>query len=452
MKKLRTILLKRQAALLLMGCLGCLSLISLFVPQVRDTTWAENEFWYLAHPVIATIARTLELDHVFTSLAYLGLAGTMLVSLSFASVQLYRRRRVDQVSTRPDVNETNYSQFSSVRIAAGESIEPAIDKLVAHGYRVDRISADRMIATKHFWASWGTLLLHLGMIAVISVSVVYVLTERRGFVQLIEGDTFFGQHGEFLAQEQGPWISPFKPELDISLVNLAPTYYASGELMSLVSTVRIGNSSSMALALIGINAPHELNGLKVYQSTSFGKTVCLLSSGNGRTEPIYYSLDRPTKPGGAYVGQSDLPTTAYLIDLSLVDDASVPTLHLKIEEGIHIAFDGTLKKGESATFEGRTLTFKGIRMWSGLIVTETYGVTFVFVGFVLILIGLAMTYIFPVREFVIDICRDQEAVTLLVGGVARREKALFAEEYREVVDLFTANEVKAYVRTELAEV
>ena len=108
--------------------------------------------------------------------------------------------------------------------------------------------------------------------------------------------------------------------------------------------------------------------------------------------------------------------------------------------------------GQTAIFEGWKLTFNDMRKWSGLIVTQTYGVTFVFVGFVSILIALAMIYIFPVREFVIDIRRDQHVITLLIGGTARSEKALFAEEYTQVVDSFTTSQPKTYVGTELVEV
>jgi hypothetical protein len=87
-----------------------------------------------------------------------------------------------------------------------------------------------------------------------------------------------------------------------------------------------------------------------------------------------------------------------------------------------------------------------------LIVTKNPFVPYAFIGFGLILIGLVMVYIFPTRTILISVEQVGNNWKLAFGGAARREKALFDDEFNELIESLYIEEGVLNVGSRMVEV
>ncbi len=445
--------------LFLIVSLAMLCFIGVNIPQLGSASPSFLRAWRVSHPFLSTVAGAFWLNQMYVSPLFLSIVALLSVALTCSLIQVFRSVR-NRDGAKRAIGQWPRGTLVSFPVEDRSALDLAAQRLRRRGYHVRLISSRTVRAVKNDFTRWGTLLLHAGMLTVVVSSLVYVALERRGFAQIIEGDTFFADHDEFLTQSESAFSRTFHPDLALSLTKFTADYYSDGEIKELSSSVAAANSSSEpAASLITVNHPLDVNGVRVYQSTSFGYTVCLIFERNGQRIPTYFSLDHPRKLGDPFVGETDFPKTELLMNFRLHADTrhqsfelDHPCLSLNVSQKDSVLFRGSLEVGDKIPVADGMLTFAEVRRWSGFVFSETYGVGAVFAGFGLILLGLVCVYFFPLREIIVVLAQEERSRQLLFAGIARREKALFAEEFTGIVEEVYLNEGAVHVGTELAEV
>lgn len=458
--KLWHLIVSRKTAFLLMTLLAILCLIGVNLPQITVATPSYYEQWKANHLIIASVAEILHFNRMYTSELFLSTITLLLIVMLFGIVNLYRTLRRKVVAENIQVDGVRFKHFFSFTTPQASALRISLLEAQRRGFTITEHFDKLVVLQKNRAGRWGGFIFHLGLVIIILAGLLTFLFENRGFVQLLERDTFFGQQADFLVTEQGPLAKLFAPDLIVSLKQVSPVYYTDGKLQSLESAVLIGKkTATLRPASLSINQPFEQDGVKVYQSTSFGYTVGLLMEKDGEAIPAYFSLDHPNKFGKPFVGYSDFPKTEYMLSIELVPDSKgssfriyEPMVFLKITKHGAPVYAGWLSVGQSATLDHTTLTFVDVRRWTGLIVTQNQFVPVVFLGFVFVIVGLALVYGTPLREIYVSVQQEEGVLQLSFGGKARREGVLFKEEFYALMGAIYLTEGIADVEHRLAEV
>ncbi|MBI5022346.1 MAG: cytochrome c biogenesis protein ResB [Ignavibacteriales bacterium] len=459
-KKFQHIILSRSTALLLISSIGILSLIGLIIPQISATSPEQYNQWKEANGTLANVAESLNLNGVFTSEIFFVVISVLLVVVVYSLFNLYLSVKRSDGMQNSVVTDRNFKNYFAFLISEKKSLDIILEKIQKKGFVLSYKSDNLYSMRKNPISRWGTTVFHLGLTLIIITGLGTYLFQNRGFVQLLERDTFFGVKADFLNTENGMLAKEFTLPINVSLQNFSPEYYSNGDIKSLKSSVLIGRDNESPIpAKLSINEPYEIDGVKIYQSTSFGYTIGLNLEIDGQTIPAYFSLDHPGKLGKPYFGTSDFPTTDYILTMKLIPDPAIqsfelknPELYMEIFKQGEKKFSGNIKPGESIKLENSNLTFSDIRFWSGLIVTKNPFVPYAFIGFGLILIGLVMVYVFPTSTILISVDQVGKNWKLAFGGVARREKAIFDYEFNELIESLYIEEGVLNVGTRMVEV
>ncbi len=355
-KKLNALLVSPLACLALMAALILASLAGTLLPQVGVESPAYFERWRASGPWGYAFVHALQLDQVFTSVWFLVLVFTMTIALSYSVgrqlVALLRGRR--------------------------------------KGAR-----------------KGGGTLFHVGLLLVILASLHMVAFQKRGFIQLIETDTYLGDEASLLSKNLGVFADGFEPGFSIRLRKLEQAFWDNGRLKKLKSHLTLTGDGPPVDVTLGINRRISYGGVTLYQTNYRGYTISLLL-GNGKDAFFtHVSLDIPGSPNEPYVGVSDIPTTPYTVRMKFFPDRTreshelnKPILKLAVERGGETVFDGAETPFPGNPIElpsGDRLSWRAVRPWSGIRLVRSAGTPLVFAGFGLLVVGLVMLYIVSPR-------------------------------------------------------
>lgn len=250
---------------------------------------------------------------------------------------------------------------------------------------------------------WGRFLFHIGLLVVVLASLYTLAFQKRGFVQIIETDTYSGDEQSLLAKELGVFAKGFVPGFRIQLDRVEHSYWEDGAIKELKSLITVSQNGSEETATLGINKTLSVKGITLYQARSYGYTLSFLfKRKNGEAFYTHFNIVTPPKPEKPYDGVSDIPTTGYILRMKFYPDVTKrsfylnkPSLHLTIERGSE-THSGMVYPGQTiALRQGEQLIWTAIRPWSGIRLVESRGTPVVFFGFALSIAGLIALYFIP---------------------------------------------------------
>lgn len=238
-------------------------------------------------------------------------------------------------------------------------------------------------------------LFHLGLVAVAAAGLMAYGFEKRGFVQLMEGEEFDGAQEGFLVLERGAWAGRLDLPFALRMGRLKHEHWEDGELRELASSVTVVRRGLSERRTVAVNRPLGLGGVRVYQSQHYGYSVSLRVRKPGGEEAVtHFLLDRPARPGLPAVGGADFPTTPYEVRLRLVgEDALRATVTARGKE----VYDGPLQLDAPVRMGEDLLEVADLRPWSGLIVVSDRSHLLATAGFVLAVAGGLLMFAFPAR-------------------------------------------------------
>ena len=206
------------------------------------------ERWVKDHPLLAPLSGEFGFDHVYTTPWFAALLFVFLFSLVLSTIEQIK------TSIKKTFGHGVLSGGRNLKVdAPADKIKTAITRL---GYF--RVAGKEGVSrfVKHPWGYWGNVLLHLGIMLLIASSLIVVLFEKRGLLN-VENNGIFS--GRFILPEA------------VMLDRVSPEFWGSDSLKDLKTTISFSDPQGKTKRYeLGINHTVDFMGLRVYQDHNFG--------------------------------------------------------------------------------------------------------------------------------------------------------------------------------------
>ena len=418
---------KTIISLIILTLLACS--IGFFVPQLTDKSPSFFQTWQEQNIYTYRFVTRLQLHQVYTSYWFLGLV--CLIAISLLSSLYAQIKKNLKYGLKGRTQNTEYGT---------QHIEVIRNTLHKKRYKEQGFinEGHEFIFTKNSISRWGSVIFHAGLLLVV-ISAILVLSYRsRGFVQLIEGDTFVGKESSFLVKSRGALAGEYNPGFYTFLSKLDHTYWETGELKHLESSLTIVEDTEQAEKKVSINNPLFIKDTNLYQSDDYGYTLSfVLKKLTGENVVSHFSIDRAANVRKRAVGRTDYPLSPYIVEMKFMPDLekksfylNKPIVYLNIAEGLNDVFSGLVIPGDAIKIKDDILHFTGVRYWSGLIFVKNPGMSIAYIGFVIVIIGLVIMFLLPYKE--IHLSFDPVTKAYDISGKTRKYEAIFNEELDEI--------------------
>lgn len=453
MKKVKRFLLSRRTVISLICGIGISCLIGSTIPQVAGKPLQFFETWKAESPKIYYLVDLLQLNQVYTSIWFLALVAFVACSLAFSIYYQSKGLLKSRLSAQREITQESFKDYhvlKSVRgskFKVGELAHEIKGILKAGGYRPSLVTegSKYFIFHKNKLGRWGGVVFHVGLLFMIAAALYGLAFQKRGFIQLIQTETFQGKDKDWQSKRLGVFAKDFDLGFQVRLNEFTPTYWENDRVKNLVSSLTMIDEKGEASEFsVSPGKPVVFKGTKIYQSIQhYGYAIGFILKKEGEHEPIgtNFLLDAPGKKDQPFKGKMDFPTTDYILDMkshpNLIEPsfyATLPGVNLTVTEKGEERFKGKVLFNQMALFGNDALKFVQIQYWTGLIFVENYGMPLVYCGFTLSTLGALLIFMFPYKEVHLKVIEEEEHIELSMGGRAKRYKALFSEEFNEMAE------------------
>jgi cytochrome c biogenesis protein len=424
--------------------------IGVIIPQISYKSPSYFETWKLSSPKTFYLVDLFQLNSVYASVWFLGLVFVILLSLGY-SIYLMIKRNLTFMSF-PRKWESRYCLSGNIKQYRKTGCPPkdrgndnSLESMKKKGYKLSSINNEQstmnderiLVFSKNSINKWGGVIFHSGLFLIIVAAIIGLAFQKRGFVQVMEGEVLSGSDSDFLVKYMGLFSKRFDAGFKIHLSGFQHTYWDTGDIKSLESSVGVIQGNTTADYTIAVNSPLTINGVKVYQSSNYGYALSfLLKSSTGKQVVTHFLLDRPDSIGRPAIGRSDFANTDYIFDMKFYPDItkpsfypSKPIVYLRVIERGTPVFDGLVIPGQAVKVKNDILLFAAIRSWSGLIFAKNIGTNIAYAGFVIAIAGMIINYLLPYKEIRLKTRWDS---VLSISGTTKRYHALFEEELSNI--------------------
>jgi hypothetical protein len=401
MNSLKRFMTARRISLgLILGVLALLCL-SAIIPQQIDSSAEQIEVWRQGHRSLLWLVDGIRLHSIYAQPWFAAL-------ILFAAVALGISSWDQGITARKKLQATGTG--GADELAASVDAGQLRRAAQAHGYRAVKTAAvDQIKYVKYPWGYFGNLLLHVGIALAITVSSYVALTGRQGSLVLVEGE----QHDSsqpWLASEQGTLAAPLKLpgsiRLDKVRVSFDERNHPAGVSSDLTLTDPGGRASSLTAS---INKIEHYRGLRIYQASQYGKAFGVTLTGrDGKPRSEKIAVQQPTDLTEAGYS-ADLPLAGTRLTLSAKSYADAdgksmlsanPRVVLRLADGDRELARSALTRGQSGMLGEYRVRLDTVEMWAKLIIVDIKGMTAIFAGFAIIMLGGLIQYLTPPREII----------------------------------------------------
>ena len=431
-RKIKRFFLSRKTILSLILLILAAIFIAYLFPQRFSTTYSEMEKWQQANPAWVPLVDLLGLDHVHTTPWFAVLLLAFLISLIISTFKQIK------ISIKNTFGHGVTSGGKNFRVNATE--EETVTAIKRQGYFQIARNQSMQRFVKYPWVYWGCVLLHFGIVFAIASSLIVVLTEKRGLLQLVEGELYV-PGTTWVTEEKGLLTGRFILPEAVMLDNVIPEFWETDDLRNLTTTLSFSDPQGrFKRYTLGINKTINYRGIKVYQSQSFGDAFFVkLTDKEGRKTGLILQLQNPDKRHNASFSNRQSYEMPYLLRVKYFTDAEKksmlstnPLLVMRLIDKGTVIGEVSLKNGESGKFGPYTATVAGISRWAGIIFVNITGMPGIFLGFFIIIIGGGLTYFMPPREFYLRKEGDGFSIT----WKATRFETFYKSEYEKISSSF----------------
>lgn len=418
---------KTIISLIILTLAACL--IGFLVPQITDKSPSFFETWQENNIYTYRFVTRLQLHQVYTSYWFLGLV--CLIAISLLSSLYAQIKKNLNYRLKCGTQNTEYRTLNT------DKIRTALHK---KRYREQGFinEGNKLIFTKNSISRWGSVIFHAGLLLVVISAILVLCFQNRGFVQLIEGDTFVGKESGFIVKSRGALAGEYNTVFYTFLSKLDHTYWETGKLKHLESSLTIVEDKEQTDKKVSINNPLFIKGTNIYQSDDYGYTLSfVLKKLTGEKVVSHFNIDRASNVRKHAIGKSDYPMSPYIVEMKFLPDLekksfylNKPIVYLNIAEGLNNVFSGLVIPGDAVKIKDDILHFTGVRYWSGLIFVKNPGMSIAYIGFVIVIIGLVIMFLLPYKEIHLSFDPVQEVYN--ITGKTKKYEAIFNEELDEI--------------------
>lgn len=399
-------------------------IVGYLFPQRFLLSPAGMDRWELDNPFLATLSRTLALDHVYTSPWFALLLALFMVSLLFSTWEQFKRA----------LRKTREGEGGGKILDLACTPETVASTAGRLGYLRIRSDGESIRCVKNPWGYWGNVLLHLGIVAAVAASLVILLYEKRGSVELLEGE-IHAPGAPWTKQDMGLLAGKFVLPDAVRLDRVVPEFWPNGNLKQLTTDFTfIGRDGRQSPYSMYVNKTIRHRGIRVFQGKSFGRAFYVeFHDRHGVRQGEIFMVDNRYTGDDAPLKDFTVPWTSAAIRAKYYPNSDRrspvgdnPLLVLQMVEEGKVVEELHLTTGESGSLGGYPATLVKSEWWGGIIFIDTKGMEGIFFAFLVIALGGGMTYLSPPREILVvragDGCR-------LTWRASR-----FAELYREELE------------------
>lgn len=411
---------------------GLLTLIGVVVDQGKDASF----YWQNYQPIAARLTLRLHCDNIYHSPAYIAIIGLILISLTVATFRRVIPARL------PPLRAVNLKRIPLHATLNVDGSEASVRERLEHFFRErgwmirkrEFGGEEWSFIDKHDWARRGVLVAHVGFVIIAAGTTIYWATGYSGQFTVLSGSTA-------IIPQTGA-----KVDLERFAYRIEPVATKSGivyQPIDYVSNARVtGKDGVPREAVIRVNQPYDVDGVKVYQSTyGFGMTFGLTKDGalvpGIPTTPLKEGEGFPIPGTSRSIQYKQFIGT---IDRRTGNPAADPRPN---DPGVVVAaFDGDKPVGSAIVPLGQAIDLgagyslipQKFTLYSGFQYRYDPGIPLVLIGALVLLAGLCISFYFlPARLYVL-IRGSKNAWEIGIAATTVKGYDIFEERFRELVD------------------
>ncbi len=431
MKKIKSFLLSRKSILVQILLILAVVFAGYGLPQRVSTSPLNIGKWRDAHPALVPWVDRLGLDHIYTTSWFAVLLCVFLLTLIISSY--------DQIATAfRKIFRDVFTDQKGITLHVSE--EELISLIKKKGYLFVGKQDTIKRFVKHPWGYWGNVLMHLGFVLIIASSLIVLLLQNRSLLQLVEEEIYFPGN-PWAVEEKGLLAKDFILPEAIRLEKVTFDFYESDKPKSLSTAISfIDPQGRFKKYSVGINQIVKFKGVRIYQSNSFGHAFFVeFTDKDGKTEKIILNIDHPLRRDRPSYKDFEFEGIPYSIRAHYYVDADKksmhsnnPLLNILIIDKEKSVKEVSLKIGESHKLGPYTARLVYVSRWSELIFVKDPGMSGIFAGSIIIIIGVMFTYFMPPREFLV---RNEYNELSLVWRPSKFEE-FYENEFKDILSAF----------------
>ncbi len=408
------------------------TLIGVIVDQNKGADF----YWQNYAPELARIVLRLHLDNIYHSPAYIGIIGLILISMAVAT---FRRVIPARLPALRPVKIDKIPLNASVAVEGEEQdVRARVQRFFAErGWQIRKREfggEEWSFVDKNNWARRGVLIAHIGFVIIAAGTTIYWATGYLGQFTVLSGMTGrIPQTGATVELEQfGYRIDPVVTK---SGIVYQPIDYVSHALVT-------GKDGIARPAVIRVNQPYDVDGVRIYQATyGFGITFLLTKDGRQIAGPP----SGPLKEGETF----SIPGTSRAIQYR----SFVGTIDRRTgragrdprpnDPGVELAaFDGDQPVGSVLVPLGKplslgagyVLTPQKYTLYSGFQYRYDPGIPLVLVGAIVLVLGLCISFYFlPARLYVV-VTGAERSWNVGIAATTVKGYDIFEDRFRDIVE------------------
>ena len=373
---------------------------------------------------------------VFSSIIFKGI--TVLLATSVLACSVNRAPRLWKLAFHPHTR-MGESFFTHAPLSAavlvptgtGAAADDVRRVLKSHHFRTVTDPGEgevNLYADRFRWGPFGTVIAHLSFVIIL---VGFFLSATTGF----KDTNFIAPVGSTVAVGHGTGLSA-------KAMSFNDAYYPNGEPKDYVSDLIVyKNGVQVARQNVRVNQPLRQDGVTFYQSF-FGEAAAMkVTDAAGKT--LYdnaVALSWTSKDGTHSIGQFNLKAQKLAVYVVLPASGK-PDPNIKAGQvQLEVDQDGqqdpvatkVVDQGKATTIGGLTYTFARTVQYTGLSVARDPGANFVWVGSLLLILGLFLVFFFPHRRVWMRIRKASGGSEILVASTMKRDIA-FKPQFNQLV-------------------
>lgn len=431
MNKFKRFITARRVSLGLIIVVAALMYLSMLIPQEIDSTPQKIEAWRRGHESLLWLVDGMNLHRIHGQpwFAAAILFAALALGVSSYDQLIMAKKRLYSTSTG-----------SGEEVAASVSAERL--RFVARSFRYHSLQpapSEQLKFVRSPWGYFGNLMLHVGMVVVIMASFYVALTGRQGALVMVEGEQRNNRQ-PWDASEHGILASTLKLPGTIRLERVRVYFDSKNQPSEVSSHLSITDESGRVESLTAsINRINRYHGLRIYHAAQYGDAFNVTFTDKaGVTHAEKIAIQQPVNLAAA--GYSDVFSlnwspyrfsAKYYADVARKSMQSAnPEFTVRLLDREKEVARTTLSPGGSGMLGEYRVHLTGVEKWAKLLIVDITGMSVIFAGFTIIMLGGLIHYATPPRELIGIRQQDGE---YRVFWKASSFKDFFLDERDEVV-------------------
>lgn len=376
---------------------------------------------------------------MWTSPLFLGI--TVLLAMSIIACTTHRLPQLIDKTLRPRTHVSDrffsHAQYRAVIPTtwnSADALEQTRTKLRKQHYRVvaDEKSPDTAIYADRFrFGPFGTVIAHASFVIILAAFAVSAFT---GFEESVE------------APVGTPIDIGHDTGLTLEATSFQDSYDEQGRPIDYVSHVKLSSSNGLIKEQdVRVNTPLVHEGVRIHQA-SFGiaAAIHIVDTTGAEVVNAAVPLKWTSNDGMNAIGRVDVPaidrqfivvTPASGQNLSPIEPGTVLIEIYQLSTGNRLDA-GTIIQGDTDTIGEFTATFEREQQYAGLIVRKDPGAIWMWIGSILLIIGMTMTFGFRHRRIWARVSTQADGSTIHLASVEKHD-SIFERQFRELATSLT---------------